>query len=131
MNEELRNNLILHKVNTAVSMLTEIQSHIEKGFYNTAMNRMYYACYYAVSALLIKKEVADVKRHASVRNYFNLYFIKEGVFEKKWGAFYSEVMDCRAAADYEEFKIFTKEESENMYTMVESFIYMIKTYLGV
>ena len=41
------------------------------------------------------------------------------------GCFYAEVMDCRAAADYEEFKIFTKEEAEEMFPMVSDFISMI------
>jgi uncharacterized protein (UPF0332 family) len=37
--------------------LKEVESHIQNGFYNTAVNRMYYACYYAASAMLIAKGV--------------------------------------------------------------------------
>lgn len=106
-------------------MLLEIKSHIGNGYYNTAMNRMYYACYYAASALLIKINITDVKRHATVRNLFNQHFVKTGIFDKKWGAFYSDVMDCRASADYEEFKVFTKAETEEMFPVVEEFVKLV------
>lgn len=122
MNEELKQNLIIHKITTSKSMIAEIQSHIDMGYYNTAMNRMYYACFYAAAALLIKINVSDVKRHATVRNLFNLHYIKSGILDKKWGTFYSEVMDCRAAADYEEFKTFTKDETLEMFPFVVEFI---------
>lgn len=129
MNEELKCDLIAHKISTATDMLAEIRSHIDNGFYNTAMNRMYYACFYCAGALLIKLDVQDVKRHATVRNLFNLHYIKSGILEKKWGAFYSDIMDCRAAADYEEFKTFTKEDVTEMYPLVEEFITMARIQL--
>lgn len=125
MNEELKHNLIVHKITTAKNMLSEIRSHIELGYYNTAMNRMYYACFYSAAALLIDADVTDVKRHATVRNLFNQLYIKEGIFDKKWGTFYSDVMDCRAAADYEEFKFFTLEEVQEMFPLVEEFVMMV------
>lgn len=129
MNEELKHNLIVHKVTTAVDMLAEIRSHIANGYYNTAMNRMYYACFYCAAALLIKLDVQDVKRHATVRNLFNMHYIKTGVLEKRWGTFYSEIMDCRAAADYEEFKTFTMDDVMEMLPLVEEFITMIRKKL--
>lgn len=125
MNEELKSSLIAHKISTAIHMLDEIKSHIHNGYYNTAMNRMYYACFYSAAALLIKLDVSDVKRHATVRNLFNLYYIKTGEFDKKWGTFYSDIMDCRAAADYEEFKSFTPDEVIEMYALVEEFITLV------
>ena len=53
MTPEQRSDIILYRLDSARNLLLEIESHIERGFYNTAMNRMYYACFYAASALLL------------------------------------------------------------------------------
>ena len=49
MTPEQRFDIVLYRLNSAKSLLDEIKDHIERGYYNTAMNRMYYACFYAVS----------------------------------------------------------------------------------
>ena len=49
MTPEQRLDIILYRLDSARNLLLEIESHIERGFYNTAMNRMYYACFYAAS----------------------------------------------------------------------------------
>ena len=48
MTPEQRFDIVLYRLNSAKSLLDEIKDHIERGYYNTAMNRMYYACFYAV-----------------------------------------------------------------------------------
>lgn len=53
MTPEQRFDIVLYRLNSAKSLLDEIKDHIERGYYNTAMNRMYYACFYAVSGLLL------------------------------------------------------------------------------
>ena len=54
MTPEQRFDIVLYRLNSAKSLLDEIKDHIERGYYNTAMNRMYYACFYAVSELLLR-----------------------------------------------------------------------------
>ena len=63
MNDQLRSDLIAYKMRAAKDLLPEIKSHIDNGFYNTAMNRMYYACFNAATALLIAEKVPEMKRH--------------------------------------------------------------------
>ena len=57
MTPEQRFDIVLYRLNSAKSLLDEIKDHIERGYYNTAMNRMYYACFYAVSGLLLQSEI--------------------------------------------------------------------------
>ncbi len=61
MNDELRKEIIQYRMESAKALLKEIDSHINNGFYNTAVNRMYYACFYSVSALLLHRMVDGVK----------------------------------------------------------------------
>lgn len=53
MTPQQRFDVVVYRMESAKRLLVEIESHIDDGYYNTAINRMYYACFYAVSALLI------------------------------------------------------------------------------
>ena len=53
MTDEERKSLVSIRLQNAKETLDEVPVHIENGFWNTATNRMYYACYYAVAALLL------------------------------------------------------------------------------
>ena len=106
MTPEQRFDIVLYRLNSAKSLLDEIKDHIERGYYNTAMNRMYYACFYAVSGLLLQSEIDGVKSHEGVRQKFSQHFILTGKFPKEWGRFYSILFNNRSAADYEDFKNF-------------------------
>lgn len=57
LTEQERKDIVRYRMENAQKMMTEVKSHIDNGFYNTAANRMYYACYYAASALLISDGV--------------------------------------------------------------------------
>ena len=43
-------------MDNAYGTLNEIRTHIENGFYNTAVNRMYYACYLFDNDLAVCEE---------------------------------------------------------------------------
>ena len=75
MTPEQRFDIVLYRINAAKNMLAEIENHIKHGYYNTAMNRMYYACFYAVSALLVHHEIDGIKSHEGVRQMFGKHFI--------------------------------------------------------
>ena len=46
-----------YRLQRAKETIQEVEKHLENKFWNTAINRMYYACFYAVGALLIKHGV--------------------------------------------------------------------------
>lgn len=125
MTPEQRFDIVLYRINSAKNLLDEIDDHIKRGYHNTAMNRMYYACFYAVSALLIHAEVDGVKTHEGVRQMFGKHFILTGLIPKEWGRFYTIVFNTRSAADYEDFKIYDLEATQEMYPRVCAFIELI------
>jgi len=65
LTKEQRIAIVQYRMENANNTLKEVESHIQNGFYNTAVNRMYYACYYAASAMLIAKGV-ETKSHDGV-----------------------------------------------------------------
>ncbi len=64
MKEETRA-LIRYRMERAGETLEEAAVMLEKGHVNTAVNRLYYACFYAVSALLLTRELASAKHSGS------------------------------------------------------------------
>ena len=53
LTDEQRVNIVRYRMESAESTLAEVETHRANGFYNTAVNRLYYACYYAATAILI------------------------------------------------------------------------------
>ena len=92
---EQRFDIVLYRITSAKRLLREIEDLIRLGYYNTAMNRMYYACFYAVSVLLLHEEIDGVKTHEGVRQMFGKHFVQTGIIPREWGRFYT-VMFCSA-----------------------------------
>ena len=55
---------------------------IRESFYNAAVNRMYYACYYAAVALLLKYDI-QTQTHNGVKTMLGLHFISTGKLSLK------------------------------------------------
>ena len=67
----------------------------------TALNRIYYAVFYTVSALAIKNDFRTAK-HATMIGWFNKKFIhEEKVFDTKLQKIYREIFDFRQKGDYD------------------------------
>jgi uncharacterized protein (UPF0332 family) len=86
----------------AKDTLAEVNSHMENEFWNTALNRMYYACFYAVSALLIKHNL-NAHTHSGVRHLFGQHFIVTGKIPFYLGKHYSKLFEKRQKSDYDDF----------------------------
>jgi len=57
MNQEERHELVKYRITKARETFSEVSLHVENKLWNTAVNRLYYSCYYAVIALLIDKDI--------------------------------------------------------------------------
>lgn len=97
-----RENLITYRLHRANSALEEAEFNADGGYYNTAVNRLYYACYYAASALMLKHELSAVT-HKGIKVMLGLHFISKGLLEPKYGRIYDDVFNHRHSGDYEDF----------------------------
>ena len=72
---------------------------IQNSKWNTAVSRLYYSCYYAVIALLLKHNI-ETRSHNGVRIKFSDTFIKTGKIDVKFGKLFSRLADFRQKGDY-------------------------------
>jgi uncharacterized protein (UPF0332 family) len=64
-----------------------------------AVNRLYYSCFYAVTALLLKSG-KQFARHSAVMSEFNRTYVKTGKVNVAWSKFYQKLFDDRQESDY-------------------------------
>jgi uncharacterized protein (UPF0332 family) len=106
MNKEL-NDLIGYRIARARETLEEAKVLADSGHWNACVNRLYYACFYAVSALLSKKDLSSSK-HSGIRSFFNHDFVKSGIVPKETAMIYNSLFERRQEGDYEVFVRFTE-----------------------
>ena len=63
---------------------------IESEYWNGAVNRLYYAVYYTVTALLVKDNIT-AQTHSGVRQMFGLHYIQTGKIKRDLGKFYTDL----------------------------------------
>lgn len=102
MNEEERNALIHYRLRRAEETYQEAILMQRESHWNACANRLYYACFYAVNALLVKTGYASSK-HTGVRSLLNQHFVRTGTISKELGALYNELFEARQEGDYVDF----------------------------
>jgi len=125
LTDQERADIVRYRINNAQSTLAEVNVHIQHQFYNTAANRMYYACYYAASALLIANGITT-KSHDGVKQMFGLHFIKTGVLPMPLSSIYSTLFKRRLSGDYDDMFDNTLESVTELYPKAEEFIVAVK-----
>ena len=86
---------------------------------------MYYAAYYAVSALLVKAEI-NTKTHAGVKTQFFLNYVKSEKIEIELGKVYSDLFDWRQKGDYGDFFDFTEDDVMSILDPTKRLIQSVK-----
>jgi len=71
-----RKKLVEVRIQKAKETLEEVKGNIGLGYWRVAANRLYYASFYAASALLIKHEIT-AHTHAGVINQLSLHFVSK------------------------------------------------------
>ena len=96
--------------------------------WNAVINRLYYACFYAVIALLIKNNIAT-QTHDGARTQFGLFFVKTGIIDKESGKHFSKLFDFRQKGDYGDLFDYDEELTLPLIDKVKEFLIEIKKHL--
>ena len=121
MSNSSQEELVKYRLKKANDTLLEIDILLQNELWNTAVNRLYYACYYAVSALLLNDSIT-AQTHSGVRQMFGMHYIKTGRITKDLGKFYSDIFDMRQTGDYEDFIDFSKDDVNELIIPAQNLI---------
>jgi len=129
MTEYKPEDYIKYRIGRARETIEEVQTHIENKFWNTAINRMYYACFYAIGALLAKHKI-EVSSHQGVRQKFGEHFVKTEKFDKRLARHFTELFDKRHKGDYNDFFYYDEETVLSLYPLSKELIKQIEELLS-
>jgi len=90
-----------------------------------SVNRIYYALFYEVTALLLTVGLKSSK-HSGIQFLFMQHFVKTGKVDKELSYFYHKMFEYREKADYQDLVQFTKEEVSTWFKNAENFIDLLE-----
>lgn len=117
--------LIQYRISRSKETFAEAKLLAKNDHWNAAANRLYYACYYAINALLIKNDLS-FSSHNGVKVEFHKSFIKTGLFPKEYGKLFNRLFNLRQEGDYIDFQRFSRADIEPFFADVERFITLIE-----
>ncbi len=128
MNKTRKEDYIQYRINLAKQTLQAAKILAEKGHWISVINRLYYACYYAISALLYKNDI-NATTHSGVKSQFSKHYLATGKIDKSLGKVYAKIFDLRHKGDYGDFFDIDKEQTMTLFEPVENLLKEIESIL--
>jgi uncharacterized protein (UPF0332 family) len=128
VNIDHKSAIINHWIEKARESMETAKSEFNSGRNTTAVRNLYYACFYALTAVLLK-EGHSFKKHTAVKAALHKELIKAGIVEPVWGKFYNKVFDSRHEGDYQPLRIFEAEEVKVLLDQGAGFITQMEALL--
>lgn len=121
INQGSINDLIDYRLQRARETLKEADYNAAGGYFNTAVNRLYYSCYYAASALMLANNI-EASTHKGIKTIIGLQFVKTGKLDVRYGRIYQQLFENRQSGDYEDFVYCDLELFNALRPQAEDFI---------
>jgi len=129
LNEVERIEVVKYRLEKAYGTFAEIPVLMENKFYRNAANRLYYACYYAATALLINGGY-ETHSHKGVIILLGLHYFKENKIEKSFGKVYDKLFKMRLTGDYEDLVYINDEDILPLLEPAKQFINTIEKFIN-
>lgn len=120
--------LCLYRLSQAEETIKSAQLCMDNHLFKDAINRSYYAAFYAVKAVLALADT-DFKRHKDVVAYFNKEYVAVGAFRREVGRLLARLQKKRETSDYDDFYIASYEEAAEQREAASDILEEIKVYL--
>ena len=115
------NKIAVYRLKRADDTFAEAEILFKSNSLAGAVNRYYYAAFYAARALLALKGL-DSSKHSGVISLFGQNFVKTGLIAPEIAKVLSESFEERIDADYEDFVVPEREQVEGIRAHVKDFI---------
>jgi len=128
LREEDRQVLVILELEKSEKTLAEMEVQLQNGLWSLVANRLYYALFHAVSALLISAN-HEVGTHRGAVNKFSLFYVKTGDFSTAEGKLYSQLQKLREDGDYNCSIDIDQSDVENKISPTRQLIAHIRQYI--
>ena len=121
--------LIYYRLDRAQESLDDACLLAEANRWNACVNRLYYSCFYAVSALLVRDGLSS-SRHTGVRSLLNRHYVRTGMVPRDLARVYNDLYERRQEGDYADFVRFQADQVRPWVPQTEAFIAHMKALLS-
>lgn len=121
--------LVRYRLERAREALDEAKLLSESDHANTFVNRLYYACFYAVTGLLLLDGLSSSK-HSGVRSLFHQQYVKTDKVDREWGLVYDRLFDNRQKGDYADLYRFSFPEVSGWFDDASRFVETIEAIIN-
>jgi uncharacterized protein (UPF0332 family) len=101
---------------------------LNRGDYDFAVSRAYYAMFYCAKAMLLTRGITT-KKHSSTVSLFCEKFVKSGEFSEELASYLIDAFRKRQIGDYDVFIMPTKDEAEDLINKANLFVKEVKSWL--
>ena len=119
---------VRYRMERSEEALEDARILADAGRWNACVNRLFYSCFYAVSALLVRHGLSSSK-HTGARSLFNKNFVKTGIVTKDLAQVYNDLFERRQEGDYVDFVHFDESRVRPWISRTEDFIEHIAAIL--
>jgi len=113
--------LVSYRLQRARETLADARILADASRWNPCVNRLYYACFYAVSALLVQEGLSSSK-HTGLRSLFNRHFVKTNKVPKEKARIFNDLFERRQEGDYMDFVSFEESQVLKWLPEAETFV---------
>jgi len=121
--------LVKDRLQQSQDAVSEGQLLLQAKFYKGAINRFYYAMFYAVLALLVTRQL-ETSKHKGVISLFDRDFVKTGIFNKEMSVWLHSSFELRLTADYAELTDISAAQAEECYSQASEFLQRVSDFLA-
>jgi uncharacterized protein (UPF0332 family) len=119
--EEAQAAVVSHWRQKAAEALASARSELAAGRFDFAVNRAYYAAFYAASAALLARGKRFV-RHQGLRACIHRDLVRGGDLSAEWGRAFDRLFDSRLMADYQELARFDAGRASELVEQARGFV---------
>jgi len=105
--------------------LASAKENSSKGRQANAVRDAYFACFHALSSLLLKSG-KTFHKHQEVRVALHRDFVRMKKIDSRWGKHYDWLYDNRQKADYRPLAVFEPDQVKEIIEQSEEFVAEIK-----
>jgi uncharacterized protein (UPF0332 family) len=123
--------LIRYRLQEADESIEEAKVLLREGMsYRAVINRLYYAMFYSVLALLQSRQMGTSKHFGAI-SLFDKEFIKTGMLDKEMSKTLHRAFELRQKGDYIEQPDISKKDVEEILPKAVDFVCKVRDYLIV
>lgn len=123
--DDRRDALIRYRLERSDVTLQTAMRVMESGDWNSVVNRLYYAAFYAVLALMTSRGF-KVNSHNGAKHLLNVHFTNTGLLDITHNSTFGRLFNARQKGDYDDFELFSESDAQMLLAQTKEFITAVR-----